>query len=153
MSRIPPRPRSLALPLLLLLAAGAARSQDAQPAPPREERAAAWSWSGFGTLSTYRHDAGGVRVRPDSLVARAAEPGEWRWDGDSRLGLQARWRADERLEFVTQVEASDEDERRWSPRLAWAFVAWEAMPGLSLRLGRQVLPTLRHSETRNIGFA
>lgn len=112
-----------------------------------------WSWGGFGTLSAYRPDAPGARARPDVLAPRLADSGAWRWDGDSRLGVQGRWSSSETLEWVGQVEAADDERTPWQPRLSWAYLGYRPLPGLSLRLGRQVLPTLYQSETRNVGYA
>ena len=111
------------------------------------------NWSGYGSLSGHRAEGSGFRLRPDPSVASARAPGDWRWDGDSRLGLQWRrgWGGD--AETVAQAEWSDDIERRWRARLVWAYLNLRLGDAWSLRLGRQTLPTLRYSETRTVGYA
>jgi hypothetical protein len=113
----------------------------------------AWQWSGYGSLAAHRAQGDGFRLRPDPSVASAAPPGAWRFDGDSRLGLQVRRSLGEVTELVAQVELSDDFDARWRPRLIWAYGSTRVGDNWTLRLGRQTLPTLRYSETRTVGYA
>lgn len=108
---------------------------------------------GFGSLSTYRGDETLVAVRPGERVKNSSRDGEWRWDGDSVLGLQLRWEAHEQIELVWQVQARDDLVSRYRPRNEWAYVAWHPTADWTLRLGRQPLPVYLHSETTRVGYA
>lgn len=110
-------------------------------------------WSGYGTLAAYQAHGEGVRLRPDPSVANTAGDGQWRADGDTRLGLQARWSPLDEVEAVLQAETRDDLDRHWKPELRWAYLAFKPAPDWMLRLGRQELPFLQHSETRSVRYA
>lgn len=110
-------------------------------------------WSGYGTLAAYQAHGEGVRLRPDSSVANSAGDGQWRADGDTRLGIQARWSPLADVEAVLQAETRDDLDRGWKPELRWAYLAFRPAPDWMLRLGRQELPFLQHSETRSVRYA
>ena len=122
-------------------------------APLTPAKAEGLQISGFGSLSTYRGDDAQVTVRPGDRVKNGSRDGEWRWDGDSVIGLQLRWEAQEHIELVWQVQASDDLVNRYRPRTEWAYLAWRPSPDWTLRLGRQPLPLFLHSETTRVGFA
>lgn len=110
-------------------------------------------WGGYGTLALYQARVRGASVRPDPSVAESGTEGEWRADGDSRLGLQGRARLRDGVEGVLQLSARDDVERRFRPAVEWAYLSWSPSDSLTLRLGRQTLPSLRYSETRSVGYA
>lgn len=114
---------------------------------------AAIEWGGYGTLSVYQARVQGASIRPDPSVAESATAGEWRADGDSRLGLQGRSQLRPGLEAVVQFSSRDDGERRFRPGVEWAYLAWSPTDAVALRLGRQTLPSLRYSETRAVGYA
>ena len=128
------------LAMLVALASPATRAQSVQ-------------WSGYGTLAAYQAHGDGVRLRPDNSVANTAGDGQWRADGDTRLGLQARWSPLADVEAVLQAESRDDLDRGWKPELRWAYLAFKPAPDWMLRLGRQELPFLQHSETRSVRYA
>lgn len=138
--------RAVGLALLPALLAPAASAAEPVDAPQFE-------WGGYGTLSAYRADVQGARIRPDRQNAHTATEGGWRADADSRLGLQGRLRLPGATEAVVQVVSSDAADKPYKPRVEWAYLNWSASESVNLRLGRQTLPFLRHSETRNVGFA
>ncbi|MGQ3051604.1 MAG: hypothetical protein ACT6S0_07455 [Roseateles sp.] len=109
--------------------------------------------SGFGTLSAYRGDDPTVAVRPRRFVVESSSDGQWRWDGDSVLGVQARWQLSDSVQAIWQLQAADEIDRRYRPRTEWLFLGWTLSPAWSLRVGRQPLPLQQHSEARNVGLA
>ncbi|WP_457425448.1 hypothetical protein [Roseateles sp. P5_E7] len=110
-------------------------------------------FSGFGTLSAYRGDDETVAVRPRRFVVESSRGGDWRWDGDSVLGAQARWLISDSVQAVWQLQAADEVDRRWLPRTEWLYLGWTLSPAWSLRVGRQPQPLQQHSETRSVGLA
>lgn len=109
--------------------------------------------SGFGSLSSYRGNEALVAVRPAERVKNSSRDGEWRWDGESVLGIQLRWEANKQVELVWQMQARDDLVDRYRPRNEWAYAAWRPTPDWSLRLGRQPLPVYLHSETTRVGYA
>jgi hypothetical protein len=109
-------------------------------------------FSGFGTLSAYRGDDATVSVKPRRFLVESSRNGEWRWDGDSVLGAQARWVISDSLQAVLQMDADDEVDRRWSPHTEWLYVGWTLSPAWSLRVGRQPLPLQQHAETASVGL-
>lgn len=121
--------------------------------------AASTSWagdvelSGFGTLSAYRGDDATAAVRPRRFVAESSRNGEWRWDGDSVLGMQARWQLGDAVQAVWQLQATDEVARRYRPHTEWLYLGWTLSPAWALRVGRQPLPLQLHSETHRVGLA
>lgn len=110
-------------------------------------------WGGYGTLSVYQARVRGASVRPDPFGAETATDGEWRADGDSRLGLQGRARLQDGLEGVLQVSARDDADHRFRPAVEWAYLSWAPSDAWTLRLGRQTLPSLRFAETRYVAYA
>jgi hypothetical protein len=109
--------------------------------------------AGFGTLSAYRGDDGVAFLKPSERSHNASRDGQWRWDGDSVLGLQLRWSAHEDLELVWQVQARDDLVRRYRPDTEWAYIGWRPHPSWTLRVGRQPLPVFLDSETTRVGYA
>lgn len=110
-------------------------------------------FSGFGTLSAYRGDDTEAAVRPRRFVVESSKGGDWRWDGDSVLGAQARWTINDAVQAVWQLQAADEVDHRWQPRTEWLYVGWTMSPAWSLRVGRQPQPLQQHSEIRSVGLA
>jgi len=110
--------------------------------------------NGFGTLGlvdVLPHDSWGFRREIDQT---AHHDERLRADVDSRLGLQASWRPDPRLEFVGQLvlkprahEAADDES------LAWAFAAWRPAPEWEVRVGRTSPDLFLLADVRNVGFA
>jgi hypothetical protein len=109
--------------------------------------------SGFGTLSAYRGDDPTAAVRPRRFVVESSRNGEWRWNGDSVLGVQARWQLGDTVQAVWQLQAADEVDRRYHPQTEWLYLGWTISPAWSLRVGRQPLPLQQHSETAGVGLA
>lgn len=109
--------------------------------------------SGFGTLSAYQGDDDVAAVRPKRFVNEASRSGDWRWDGDSVLGLQARWALNDHVQLVWQLQSSDTVDKRWRPSTEWLYVGWQISPAWTLRVGRQPLPLQQHSETGRVGLA
>ena len=110
--------------------------------------------NGFGTLGVVDvlpNDDWGFRRESDQS---AHHDRNLRADVDSRLGLQASWQLDPRLEFVGQVvlkpraheAASDES-------LEEAFAAWRPAPEWEIRLGRTSPDLFLLADVRNVGFA
>ena len=110
--------------------------------------------NGFGTLGVVDvlpHDSWGFRREIDQTEHHDEH---LRTDVDSRLGLQASWRLDPRLEFVGQLvlkprahEAADDES------LEEAFAAWRPAPEWEIRAGRTSPDLFLLADVRNVGFA
>lgn len=109
--------------------------------------------SGFGTLSAYRADSAEVGVRPLTRLSAYSQDGNWRTDGDSVLGLQARLGLPADWELVWQVQSRDDLQRRYRPSTEWLYVGRQFGPAWTLRVGRQPLPVMHDSENSAVGFA
>ena len=110
--------------------------------------------NGFGTLGladVLPHDDWGFRREIDQ-TARHDE--HLRADVDSRLGLQASWRLDPRLEFVGQLVFKPRaHEAAGDESVAWAFAAWRPTPEWEIRMGRTSPDLFLLADVRNVGFA
>jgi hypothetical protein len=109
--------------------------------------------AGFGTVSAYRGDDPIATIKPGNRVKNGSLDGQWRWDGDSVLGLQLRADIQEQLEVVWQLQARDDLVRRYRPHTEWAYLGWRPHPEWTVRLGRQPLPVFLSSETTRVGYA
>ncbi len=149
-----PRPGALLVRLqraawLAALCAGLSSQATAQDGSASDFRL-----NGFGTLGVVDvlpHDDWGFRRESDQT---AHHDEHLRADVDSRLGLQASWRLDPRLEFVGQVvlkprahEAADDES------LAELFAAWRPGPEWEIRVGRTSPDLFLLADVRNVGFA
>ncbi len=114
--------------------------------------AAELEFSGFGTVSAYQGDDETVAVRPKRFVSEASRDGDWRWDGDSVLGVQARWTLNDQVQLVWQLQAADVIDKRWRPSTEWLYLGWNLSPAWTLRVGRQPQPLQQHSETGSVGL-
>jgi hypothetical protein len=110
--------------------------------------------NGFGTLGlvdVLPHDDWGFRRDGDQA---AHHDQNLRADVDSRLGLQASWRPDPRLEFVGQVVLKPRaHEAAADESLQEAFAAWRPAPEWEIRLGRTSPDLFLLADVRNVGFA
>ena len=113
----------------------------------------AFTFSGYGTLGLVRTntDAADAEfragLRQHKGASRSADAGV-----DTRLGLQAVYRHDEKLSAVGQLLTSRRDgEER--PQVEWLYVQATPVQGLDLRAGRMVLPIFMISDNRNVGYA
>jgi hypothetical protein len=132
----------------LLSLAGAASAQDGAAT------ASDWRLNGFGTLGVVDvlpHDSWGFRREIDQT---AHHDEHLRADVDSRVGLQASWRPDPRLEFVGQLVLKPRaHEAAGDESLAWGFAAWRPTPQWEIRVGRTSPDLFLLADVRNVGFA
>ena len=143
--------RSVAVAALCAVLAAFAAPASAQDTPAA---ASDFRFNGFGTLGVVDvlpHDSWGFRREIDQT---AHHDERLRADVDSRLGLQASWRPDPRLEFVGQLvlkprahEAANDES------LEEAFGAWRPTPQWEVRLGRTSPDLFLLADVRNVGFA
>jgi len=142
------------VPWLAALCAGLISIAPAAPAQDVPGAASDWRLNGFGTLGlvdVLPHDSWGFRREIDQT---AHHDERVRADVDSRLGLQASWRPDPRLEFVGQLVLKPRArEAAGDESLAWAFAAWRPTPEWEIRVGRTSPDLFLLADVRNVGFA
>lgn len=161
--RIPPRPASprraafdpaRRAPWLAVLGAGLLSFACAASAQDVAAAASDWRLNGFGTLGVVDvlpHDSWGYRREIDQT---AHHDEHLRADVDSRVGLQASWRPDPRLEFVGQLVLKPRaHEAAGDESVAWAFAAWRPAPAWEVRIGRTSPDLFLLADVRNVGFA
>ena len=139
---------------LACVATAWAQSEPAPAAPAAPAAESGLQFNGFGTVSAVSvqsPDDWGFR-REVTQPAHADRP--VRFDTDSRLGLQADWRASAQWEFVGQLllkprppHESDQES------ITQAFVAWRPSTDWTLRLGRTSPDLFLLSDSRNVGFS
>lgn len=108
---------------------------------------------GFGTLSAYQADDPVAGVRADQRTSQVTSNKKWRWDGDSQLTTQFTVNPNGEFRGVLQLLAKDDVDKRFRPRVEWAYGSWDVTPSLNLKLGRVVAPVFLLSDTRNVGYA
>ncbi|SLM28820.1 conserved hypothetical protein [Desulfamplus magnetovallimortis] len=110
--------------------------------------------SGYGTLAFTvddREDMASLRdfsQKPDD-----AFNDDWTWKLDSRIGLQADYRASDNITFVLQGVLRDQVELTPRSSIESAYVNVKPSPWIDLRLGRLGYDAFLMSDTRNVGYA
>ncbi|WP_374356931.1 hypothetical protein, partial [Chitinimonas sp.] len=118
---------------------------------------ASWSdWvkvDGFGTVGAYMADDPIATARVDGRQSSGSRDGQWRYDGDTQLSVQATvnpagpWRA------VLQMLSKKDYQGSQQPHVEWAYASWQARPELNIKLGRTVIPVYLDSDFRNLFYA
>lgn len=131
----------------LAVCAGGAAAQDADRPATTGLRV-----SGFGTLGISEVQAPptwGFRRE----LTQPARPGRWRWDADTRLGVQANYSVDPSLELVAQVIAKKRGAfAADTDALEWAYASYRPDAEWTLRAGRVNVDTFLMADYRNVGF-
>lgn len=131
----------------LAACAGAAAAQD-----PERPAMTGLRISGFGTLAVSEVQAPATWGFRRELT-QPARPARWRWDADTRLGVQANVSVGPSLELVAQgiakrrgTFAGDAD------ALEWAYASYRPDAEWTLRAGRVNVDTFLMADYRNVGF-
>ena len=74
----------------------------------------------------------------------------WRFDQESRLGVQLNVNFTDKLSFVTQVMARAVDSEL---SLEWAYLSYQLSDKFTLQAGRKRIPLYFYSEFQDVGFA
>ena len=111
--------------------------------------------SGYGTISTTFDDR--KFIKPARDIGQSSHSGIYRtnWTSlmDSRLGLQAHYRANPDLDFVVQGVLRDQAYVTFKNSLELAYFAFRPNSWVELRGGRIGYDAFLMSDTRNIGYA
>ncbi|AEF99726.1 hypothetical protein [Methylomonas methanica] len=117
-----------------------------------EESKPTLSLKGFGTLGASGTDNDSLKFRRDIKQGRGVGSG-WGIDTDSRLGLQVdadfnnAWHAT--VQWVARNYTGDFVEQN----LDWAFLRWQPLGDLDIRVGRMGFDVFMLSEYRDVGYA
>lgn len=108
------------------------------------------SLSGFGAL------VGGTVVDGDGYWARLPEAAGQYDSGvdfqtESRLGIQARYRATKELSMTGQMMVRGIDD--YEPELEWLYASYSMTPDLTANVGRMRLPVYHYSDYMDVGIA
>lgn len=106
--------------------------------------------SGFASL------VGGTVVDGDGYWARLPEAaGQYdtglEFQTESRLGLQARYQASEKLSLTAQAIFRGIND--FEPSLEWLYASYEITPNLEVNAGRMRLPVYHFSDYMDVGIA
>lgn len=110
--------------------------------------------SGFGTLGIVRSsedsaDYAAGQFRPTG----AGFTDTWSPAVDSRLGGQLTVALTDRWTGLVQVVVEQRYDGRYDPVAEWANLRYALTPGLSVGVGRVVLPTFLVADTRKVSYA
>ena len=110
-------------------------------------------FSGFGTIGlVHGNTTDGAGFRRD--VFERSNRGGLRGDIDTRLGVQANYRASQEIELVGQVVAANRlANAPPSDFLTLAFAAWQPSDDITLRAGRMSADYFLLADYRHVGFA
>jgi hypothetical protein len=112
------------------------------------------TFSGFGTLGVV-HSA----YDEADFIAAVSQPNgvgysrKWSATPDSDLGAQANFVLPGGLSGVVQVLSRYDAEGNYKPSVEWANLKYDFTPDLAVRIGRILLPTYEHADTRNVGYS
>ncbi len=138
------RARALREPLSLIFLAAPALGQAAPES--------AFTLRGFGTVGFVRSSTDGAEYIRDVSQPKGATRG-FDLGVDSRLGLQANYRFNERWEAVAQAVAKRRFDGGFTPGVSWAFVKFRVSDSVDLRAGRLGFDVYQLADTRNVGYS
>lgn len=113
------------------------------------------SFKAFGTLGFTHSD----NDEADYTTSTHAQPtGAGRTDStsykvDSKLGAQLDWQASEKIGLTTQFLTKQYEDKTWTPRLESAFMKYEVISELNLRVGRIRPSVYMLSDYLDVNFA
>ena len=104
--------------------------------------------NGFGTVGV-THLGGEDASQSYGIMGQTTE--SWRGDQLSKLGGQLQYGLTDTVDVTVQTTIKPEQDE-WKANLEWAYLAWKATDGLTLRAGRLRSPVYMYSETLDVGF-
>lgn len=121
-----------------------------------------YSVNGFGTVAVGKvvsgdvNNADYVRYKCPCFITDYNNGGiyeddeGWRFDQESRLGVQLNVNFNDKFSFVTQVMARAVDSEL---SLEWAYLSYQLSDKFTLQAGRKRIPLYFYSEFQDVGFA
>ena len=111
-----------------------------------------FSLGGFGTVGLAHNSTDGAEFIRDILQPRGVSHG-WSANVDSRLGVQASFRANAQIDAAVQAVSLYNQAGSYRPEVVWAFVGYSPDPALKARAGRLGFDAYMLADTRNIGYS
>ncbi len=111
-----------------------------------------FSLGGFGTVGLAHNSTDGAEYIRDILQPHGVSHG-WSGNVDSRLGLQAGFRANAQIDGAVQAVSLYDHAGSYRPEVVWAFVGYSPDPGLKARAGRLGFDAYMLADTRNVGYS
>lgn len=107
--------------------------------------------SGFGTV-------GAARTNTDEVLFNYPGQGggvnrKVGMEPDTKIGVQGSYNFTNTFSASAQVLTKYRASGKYEPAFEWAFANWQAMPSLSVRLGRIGAPFFMISDFRDVGYA
>lgn len=122
--------------LLVCLFQGGVNAAELPPADKEQsDPARQFSVRGFGTLGIARSNSDQAEFVRD-LSQPSGVTDQWSAKIDSIAGVQANFRATDKLEAVVQAVSHYRNEGNFSPDLSWAFIKFDTDSRISLRAGK-----------------
>ncbi|MFT4242618.1 MAG: porin [Acidovorax sp.] len=107
--------------------------------------------SGFGTAGVVASDNDKVDFVRDGAPKGAGDNASWAVD--SKIGLQANFKANDWLSATVQVLAEQRHTPGVKAEFEWAYVNLKPLDNLSIRVGRTAPAVFMVSDSRNVGYA
>ena len=111
-----------------------------------------FSLGGFGTVGLAHNSTDGAEFIRDILQPRGVSHG-WSANVDSRLGLQAGFRANAQIDAAVQAVALYNYAGSYEPEVTWAFLGYSPDPAMRTRVGRLGWDVYMLSDSRNVGYS
>ena len=111
-----------------------------------------WMVSGFGTLGLARSNTNDAAFILDSSQPKGVTRGV-NATLDTRLGIQLTHPLGETLRGTLQAVSKYRYDGTFRPVLTWAFLGWNPLPDLQIRVGRTEGGLFMNSESRDVGYS
>lgn len=102
--------------------------------------------SGYGTIGAARTDKEDSLYRSSTIQESGAKK-DWDFGVDSVMAVQLHAKASPVLSFMAQGVSRNGVGGSYNPEILWATANIDPLPGLSIRVGRTILPLFSHSDT------
>lgn len=107
--------------------------------------------SGFGTVGVARTNTDQALFNYPGQGGGADRSASF--NPDTKLGLQGTYKATSTLSATAQLLTKYRSTGEYKPDFEWAFGKWQAMPALTVRVGRIGAPFFMVSDFRDVGYA
>jgi hypothetical protein len=135
---------AIAIATLAALAASAAQAQSGPE----------FRFSGYGTIgAAHSSEKSGDFIGDIFQPKGAGKTDSWSFNPDTKLGLQANAKFNDKLSAVVQVVSKNQYDNSYTPQVEWANVKYQPFSSLDIRLGRIAAPSYLLSESRFVGYA
>lgn len=111
-------------------------------------------FSGYGTIGAVHSGEKSADFVGDIFQPKGAGRSDaWSFNPDTKLGLQANAKFNDKWSAVVQVVSKYQYDGSYMPQIEWANVKFQPMSSLDIRVGRIAAPSYLLSESRFVGYA